>query len=120
MITEAAIICLALNIYHEARGEPIEGQIAVSLVVLNRAKKARTSACREIYRPEQFSWTKNLPPVRNQRLLKKLRITARHATRLRDYTGGADHYHAAHVFPEWARRMQYVGRWGNHLFYKEK
>jgi N-acetylmuramoyl-L-alanine amidase len=27
---EAAIMCLALNIYHEARGEPLAGQIAVS------------------------------------------------------------------------------------------
>ena len=30
--------CMALNIYHEARGERIEGQVAVSQVVLNRKK----------------------------------------------------------------------------------
>ena len=31
-------ICLAQNIYHEARGEIIDGQIAVSNVVVNRVK----------------------------------------------------------------------------------
>ena len=33
--------CMALNIYHEARGEPIEGKIAVGHVVLNRAASRR-------------------------------------------------------------------------------
>ena len=28
--------CLALNIYHEARGEPIVGQEAVAYVTINR------------------------------------------------------------------------------------
>ena len=34
-------ICLAQNIYHESRGEVIEGQIAVSNVVVNRVKYPR-------------------------------------------------------------------------------
>lgn len=33
--------CLALNIYHEARGEPIEGQIAVAHTTLNRVRDSR-------------------------------------------------------------------------------
>lgn len=36
---KTALLCLALTIFHESRGEPIEGQYAVAEVVLNRAEK---------------------------------------------------------------------------------
>ena len=32
------LACLALNIYHEARDQPIEGQVAVAQVVMERVK----------------------------------------------------------------------------------
>lgn len=35
-LAHSDIKCLALNIYHEVRGEPIIGQVAVAKVVLNR------------------------------------------------------------------------------------
>ena len=35
MIAEA-VMCMALNLYHEAKGEPRQGQIAVAHVVMNR------------------------------------------------------------------------------------
>lgn len=38
---EKAIHLLALNIYHEARGENIEGMIAVGFVTLNRVRSGR-------------------------------------------------------------------------------
>jgi spore germination cell wall hydrolase CwlJ-like protein len=38
-VNEQELECMARNIYHEARGEPIEGQIAVARVVLNRIYK---------------------------------------------------------------------------------
>ena len=37
---ETALMCLALNIYFEARSEPIEGQIAIAEVTLNRVASA--------------------------------------------------------------------------------
>lgn len=36
--------CLAQNIYHEARGEPMVGKVAVAHVVLNRAADRRWPA----------------------------------------------------------------------------
>ena len=41
MILETAFMCMALNIYHEAKNQPFEGQIAVAQVVLNRVKDKR-------------------------------------------------------------------------------
>ena len=126
MITEAAIMCLALNIYHEARGEPVEGQIAVALVTYNRAiydsrRNARNvadSICPVVYQPRQFSWTSRPTEVTDQGAWRTAIMSARHALRLRDFTGGANHFHATHTTPYWAASMMYVGRWGNHYFYR--
>ena len=36
VVDEKELQCLAMNIYHEARGESLAGQVAVADVVLNR------------------------------------------------------------------------------------
>lgn len=59
MILHAALLCLALNIHFEARGEPIEGQLAVAHVTINRAKENKTSICHEVFKKGQFSWTRH-------------------------------------------------------------
>ena len=41
MILETALICMALNIYHEARSESLVSQLAVSQVVINRVQDSR-------------------------------------------------------------------------------
>lgn len=65
------VYCLATNIYHEARGEPLEGQIAVASVTINRVHDHRwpDTICEVVFQaqrdPEtreprlhrcQFSW----------------------------------------------------------------
>lgn len=49
--------CVAMAIYHEARGEPIRGQRAVADVVMNRARSGRwgSNACSVVNAPSQFS-----------------------------------------------------------------
>ena len=42
-----SIFWLALNLYHECRGEPLAGQIAVAHVVMNRAEEAREEPARD-------------------------------------------------------------------------
>lgn len=60
--------CLALNIYHEARGSSIEDRIASSYVVFNRlndnsypftSKKKNKSLCDIVFDKYQFCWTNN-------------------------------------------------------------
>ena len=59
---EAAIMCLALNIYFEARSEPIQGQIAVAEVTLNRvaSEKHPDTICGVVKQSNKngcaFSW----------------------------------------------------------------
>lgn len=53
------IHCLTEAVYHEARGEPVDGQAAVARVVLNRArfpKEFGNSICGVVYKKNQFSW----------------------------------------------------------------
>lgn len=52
------MVCLALTIYHEARGETPKGQKAVASVVLNRKKSPRfpNTICEVVFQPKQFSY----------------------------------------------------------------
>ena len=49
---------MALNLYHEARGEPIRGQMAVAFVTMNRVHHPRFPDTIKgvIQEPNQFTW----------------------------------------------------------------
>lgn len=57
MLTATAIMCLALNVFHEARDEPTRGQYAVAFVTLNRAA-ANDDVCKTVFKRDAFSWTR--------------------------------------------------------------
>lgn len=133
MILNVALMCLALNIYHEARGEPMVGQHAVAQVTLRRAQERNKSVCDVVAEKKQFSWANDLPRTRDgkinmpPRLLPKDMIAWDRAWlianqnmkgRVRDLTGGATHYHAIRAHPYWGRSMRVVARYGNHTFYR--
>lgn len=115
---EAAIACLALNIYHEARSEPVQGRIAVAHVTLNRAKHRLDNVCKEVFKSKQFSWTINPPEVRDLKAFNEAKRLAYLALRTQDVTNGATHYHADYVSPAWSYKLAFVKRIGSHLFYK--
>ena len=57
-----ATICLALNVFYEARGESVKGQYAVAHVTLNRASNEvnnPSKVCGTVFKSGQFSWTKH-------------------------------------------------------------
>ena len=123
MIAETALFCLAINIYHEARGEPLQGQLAVAMVTLNRAKRRQDRICNEVFKPYQFSWTIGWsiqqPGVHDLKAFNKAKQVAIKALQSKqDPTGGATHYHNHTVNPAWANKLAYVGQIGNHHFYR--
>lgn len=135
MIIESALLCLSLNVYHEARSEPIMGQQAVALVTMNRANGDPRKVCKVVMASKQFSWTNTLVK-RSKRgyVLHKAGIpketqawasakfTARLALRkkLADFTYGARYYHRNDVRPVWRLSMRPVkiAGVGRHLFYR--
>lgn len=51
-----SLLCLAMTVYHEARGETIEAQRAVAYVALNRALTEEKEVCQVIKEKHQFTW----------------------------------------------------------------
>lgn len=128
---ETALLCLALNVYHEARGEPEVGQLAVAFVTLNRAHKKNTTVCKTVLAKKQFSWTnkcvvkgqlkKGCYPKDQKAWAQAMKI-AIVAQEVDDHTYGANHYHRDDIAPDWItdKGMKVVGVWGRHVFYRHQ
>ena len=120
---DVAIICLALNIYFEARNEPIQGQYAVAEVTLLRAAKSGKPICVEVFDDRQFSWTLEADrlQVKNSKAWNLAQQVARVSLiKPTDYTEGATHYHSTSIKkPHWAKRLCLTRKIGRHLFYKQ-
>jgi hypothetical protein len=115
--------CLAGAIYFEARGETLEGQLAVGRVVVNRSKSGRfpASYCGVVYQPSQFSFVRggSMPTVRtgSQDWHEAMAI-ARIADQgsWKSQASNALYFHAARVSPSW--RLTRLARVDNHIFYR--
>lgn len=115
-------LCLALTIYHEARGEPIDGQIMVAEVVINRVRDDAypDSVCAVVAQPHQFAFVGNVGPIAEPEAWNSARAMAEAI--LEDPEGtlpgtGATHFHEISVRPGWASRLTRVRRVGDHVFY---
>jgi N-acetylmuramoyl-L-alanine amidase len=134
MVVSTALLCLALNVYHEARSEPVMGQYAVAMVTLNRARGDQSRVCAEVFKPFQFSWANSrvvktkggwlipqgLQPSEEVAWDKAQRIAA--ATlqgRMIDVTLGSTYYHTRDVKPAWRKAFEWTRSIGAHVFYRE-
>lgn len=114
--------CLARNIYHESRGEPFLGQVAVAQVTLNRAKHRLwpSNLCAVVYQRAQFSWTlTQRKQVRDTKAWRESMIIARAVLlgTLHIPNFHATHFHTKQVKPQWRHNLQVVATIGNHIFY---
>jgi spore germination cell wall hydrolase CwlJ-like protein len=116
--------CVATAVYFEARGEPIEGQLAVAQVVLNRAASGKypSSVCAVVKQKSQFSFIRRgkIPPIaKATEAWRKAVAIARIAWERLANQIGADvlWYHASYVSPNWGRRLTRVAQIGTHIFY---
>jgi N-acetylmuramoyl-L-alanine amidase len=115
------LLWLTLNVYHEARGEPKIGQLAVAHVTLNRAADRQQTLEQVINTPYQFSWTfqkKTYLPTDRDAFIDSMQ-TALYAMVTEDFTEGATYYHVQDIQPEWSDEVIYVGQYGSHLFYRK-
>ena len=116
--------CLANAVYFEARGEPIEGQLAVAEVVLNRTQSGRypSTICEVVTQPWQFSFVRNgvIPAAdRTSEAWRKAVAIARiaEAGTRRLLPREVLWYHADYVSPSWGRRLARNTKIGLHIFY---
>lgn len=116
----AAVLCLALTVYHEARGEPVKGQQAVALVAMNRANWQPNKVCSTIKAKGQFPWMKaGLAPPKEKKAWaasQKLALAVLNG-QVADFTGGATYFLGKNERPSWRSKMRYVMTVGSHRFY---
>lgn len=130
-VTEEEVYCLALNDYYEARGEPIEGRVAVAHVVVNRLRQqwqGASTVCEVVSYTVNgrcaFSWACNRYPIREQSAWDDSADFAKRFLRFeqwrRDPTNGALQYHEQSITPYWAKEYEYNIAIGDHLFYPKQ
>lgn len=133
--TEEKVNALALNMYHEARGQGEDAMQLVGEVTLNRVESEHfpDDICDVVYQGRldsngnpirhqcQFSWycDGRSDTPHNQELWE---IAVNIATALIEETiellgTQATHYHAKWVNPSWSEKYEVVGYYGNHVFY---
>ena len=110
--------CLAAVVYHEARGEPLKGKIAVAQVVLNRkrSKWYPNTICKVAFQKAQFTGLKEIKYNDDTYKIAKQAIEGKFKGKMH----GATHYHALEVNPTWASwdKLKKVSQIGNHIFYR--
>lgn len=115
------VFCLADNIYHEARGETVAGQIAVAQVTLNRAEITGRSVCSVVYEKNQFSWVgKKATPSRKSEVwqqIKEIGLGVASGNYYFTELAHATYFHAIYVRPYWSKQFNHVATIGNHKFY---
>lgn len=116
--------CLAGAVYFEARSEPLQGQLAVADVVINRASSGRypTTICAVVTQRAQFSFIRNgrFPEAdRSSEAWRRAVAIARIAReRLANQVApNVLWYHADYVAPVWRRNLTRVSKIGAHIFY---
>lgn len=133
MVLTTAMLCMAINIFHEARGEPLEGQHAVAQVTMNRAGRDPDKVCRVVFEPKRFSWANPLTSAskaerarlaqgfvpKDNKAWEIARSIAFHTINgnIQDFTGGAMFFHTKASKPTWRHDYKLVAVIGQHKFY---
>lgn len=114
--------CLATAVYFESKGEPLDGQLAVAQVILNRVEAGRfgASICDVVKAPKQFSFVRggSMPAPTNMAQWETAKAIALIATSgsWPEIVPDATHFHATRVSPGW--KLKRVATVGQHVFYR--
>ena len=132
------LTCLAVTVYHEARGEGHAGMLGVALTVINRLHDPRwpNTICEVVTEGPTLKWDANAPlrnkcqfsyycdgrsdrPTDQKAFSQAMKIAeeAWYSYGLSvDITEGATYYHATSIDPKWP--YKYIMTINNHKFYK--
>ena len=123
--------CLAEALYFEARGEDVEGQLAVAEVILNRVESEQypDSVCDVVRQGAegsgcQFSYMCDglKEHIANRRAYERIGKIAwlMLAGKPRTLTDEALYFHATSVRPSWSHVFVRTAQIGRHVFYRPK
>ena len=119
------LLCIAVAVYLEARGEGPDGMLAVADVIMERVNDSRwpDDPCSVVEQPKQFAF---LPFERVEEIIRaehdaawSMALDAARTTMAGEGLGsGATHFHWIGEHPYWTKNATMIGRMGNHLFWR--
>ena len=118
--------CLATTIYHEARGEPPKGQIAVAKVVMNRVNYKHgfpDKVCHVVRERNQFSWMNGKRYIPIKYTKKELDIAKKVYYNNEKYHHVVSHdtlfFQTKNIRNNWAtKNLVRTKTIGNHVFFR--
>jgi hypothetical protein len=117
--------CLAQAVYFEARGEPLDGQLAVAEVVINRAVSGLYPAdyCEVVTQPAQFSFVRHgrIPQADEGSAAWRRAIAVAQIAQQDLWESKANdalYFHATYVHPTWSRQKIQLAQIDTHIFYR--
>ena len=116
--------CLALVVFVEARGEPLDGQLMVAEVFLNRVAMDAypDTVCGVVFDYKQFSGLNepvDLVAILEDDAWGTSVDIAYAALSGRTLGTNATHFHNQKVRPYWVDSMDKLGVYGKHTFYQQ-
>jgi spore germination cell wall hydrolase CwlJ-like protein len=115
--------CLASSVYYESKGEPLNGQLAVAQVIMNRTTSGRfpDTVCGVVRQPGQFSFLKgrDIPEPSHANAAWKRAVAVATIARQglwKQVAPAALFFHARRVSPGWGKIR--VASLGNHIFFR--
>lgn len=124
---KSEVQCLSEMMYHEARGEPEAGQLAVAIVTINRAKSEKypNNICHVIKQKGQYPWARKGLDINNKvayNRISKLGEKIFEEYHINDkLPENLKHLETAMFFngvPFKGKSFKFVAKIGKHKFYK--
>ena len=128
--------CLTTAVYFESRSESAVGQLAVAMVVLNRAQASNSSVCGVVYKGAerfnacQFSFAcDGKPDIVDDTRAWKTSMAITHLALADKFPALSEslqvlsiatNYHADYVNPKWSKQLTRLAKIGRHIFYSER
>jgi spore germination cell wall hydrolase CwlJ-like protein len=122
VVLDNELECLATAVYFESKGEPLDGQLAVAQVILNRVDDGRfgRDVCAVVKAPKQFSFVRggSMPTPSSAAQWETAKAIALIAVSgsWPEIVPDATHFHATRVSPGW--KLRRVATVGQHVFYR--
>lgn len=114
--------CLSSAAYHEARNQGDKGIISVMYVILNRAGASQfpNTPCKVIAQPNQFSYYKHNPPIKEKDTYNEIKQLAIEVIKgeHKSLNRGALYFHTVNTKPSWSNKLTLVSVIKDHKFYK--